>query len=337
MGEHPSNEHMPEGGLLVDRFGRSKRKLRVSLTDRCNFRCSYCMPENPEWLPKSELLSYEELRRVIGLFVTELGMTHLRLTGGEPLMRKGVPEFIASLDPLRKQGLQRISLTTNGALLDRYAEPLRDAGLDDLNISIDSLDPVRFRELTDGDIDQVLAGIDAARAAGLSIKLNAVVIRDYNEMEVLPLARWAKREGLSLRFIEFMPLDGGGTWSPEKVVSEREILDALSREFTVDAIPRTREPATYYLLDGDYRLGVISTVSNPFCRTCDRLRLAATGEVYPCLFSPVGVDLRPALRGEGDDEAVKQVIRQAVWRKGEGFIKSAGYVQRRVTMHAMGG
>lgn len=323
---------------LIDSFGRSKHKLRVSLTDRCNFRCSYCMPEEPVWLPRNEILSFEELHRVIRLFVTELGITHLRLTGGEPLLRKGVVEFVQGLDELRALGLQRISMTSNGALLTRLAAPLQRAGLDDLNVSLDSVDPQRFAELTGGgQLAPVLDGVLAAREAGLSLKLNAVVIRDRNEDDVLPLARWAQEHGLPLRYIEFMPLDARDGWSPQKVVPEAEIIEALSRSYRVEALPRTREPARYYRLDEDYRIGVISTVSNPFCASCDRVRLAATGEIYPCLFSPFGVDLKQALRTGESDEHLQTLIRQAVWRKGKGFTASAGYVSRAVGMHALGG
>lgn len=324
-------------GPLLDRFGRSKHKLRISLTDRCNFRCTYCMPEDPEWLPRSEILSFEELQRVVGLCVSELGITHLRLTGGEPLLRKGVAEFVRGLDALRAGGLRRISMTSNGALLARHARSLRSAGLDDINISIDALDPERFRALTRAAIEPVLEGIRAARDAGLPVKLNAVIVRGQNEQEVLPLARWACAEGVDLRYIEFMPLDGMGSWSPERVVPEADIIAALSTHFEIERLPRSREPATYYRLDGKHRIGVISTVSNPFCGSCDRLRLTATGEIFPCLFSPAGYGLKDALRGGADDAALLALIRGAVWRKGQGFIASAGYVQRQAGMHTLGG
>jgi len=328
---------MVQAGRLSDRFGRSKHKLRVSLTDRCNFRCTYCMPDDPQWLPRHEILSFEELERLIRLFVTELGIRHLRLTGGEPLLRKGVEDFVARLQPLRERGLQRISMTSNGTLLERLAAPLKAAGLDDLNISLDSMSAERFAALTKGDLAQVLAGIVAARDAGIPLKLNAVVIRGQNEDDILPLVEWARAQAVPLRFIEFMPLDGKGDWGPQKVVPEAEIIAALARRFRVEPLPRTREPATYYRLDGEFLVGVISTVSNPFCASCDRVRLAATGEIYPCLFSPMGVDLKTPLRtGASDDELVER-IRQAVWRKGKGFAESAGYVRRAVGMHSMGG
>jgi cyclic pyranopterin phosphate synthase len=325
-------------GLLVDSFGRSKRKLRLSLTDRCNFRCGYCMPEEPEWLPRSQLLSYEELLRVARLFVEQLGITNIRLTGGEPLVRRDVPAFVEQLNMLRPLGLKRISLTTNAALLERHAPALARAGLDDVNISIDSLDPERFRAMTGGgELKPVLRGIRAARDAGIATKLNAVVIRGENEDDVLPLARWAKEQDVPLRYIEFMPLDARGGWQPEKVVPEADIVDALAGVFDVVQRPRTREPATYYDLDGDYSVGGISTVSNPFCSSCDRVRVTAQGEIYPCLFSPGCTDLKTPLRDGASSDQLLQVIRGAVWRKDAGFVVNSGYVKRGITMHALGG
>ncbi len=323
---------------LADRFGRSKRKLRLSLTDRCNFRCGYCMPEEPEWVPRSQLLSYEELHNLAGLFVRRMGVDAIRVTGGEPLMRRGVVDFIRRLGSLRGQGLKRVSMTTNAALLERHAAGLVAAGLDDVNISIDSLDPDRFRSMTGGgELEPVLRGIRAARDAGLPAKLNAVVIRDTNEYDILPLTRWAASEGVPLRFIEFMPLDGRGGWQPERVVPERDMVAALEQEFTVERLPRTREPATYYRLDGAFLLGIISTVSNPFCGSCDRVRVTATGELYPCLFSPVCSDLKGPLRAGADEPELERIIRGGVWRKGKGFQETQGYVERTISMHGLGG
>ncbi len=328
----------PTAGPLVDRFERSKHKLRLSLTDRCNFRCHYCMPEDPEWLPKEQLLSFEELERIARLFITRLGIDNIRLTGGEPLMRRGVADLVARLDALRAEGLERISMTSNGVPLRKHADDLVAAGLDDINISIDSIDPERFRAMTGGgELDAVLGGIRAARDAGLAMKLNAVVIRGDNEEDIVPLTEWAMSEGVSLRFIEFMPLDARGGWQPGRVVPEREIIERLAERHHVESLSRTREPATYYRVDGDYRLGVISTVSNPFCATCDRVRVTATGEIYPCLFSPVNTDLKTPLRDGASDDDLEHVVRGAVWRKGKGFVESAGYVQRAITMHGLGG
>lgn len=330
---------------LSDRFGRVKRKLRVSLTDRCNFRCPYCMPEQPDFLPRPQRLTRAELARLLRLFVAELGVSRLRLTGGEPLLRRDLEGVVAECGELRPLGLQRISLTTNAALLARRAAGLRQAGLDDLNISLDALDPATFARLSGGrDVRPVLAGIDAARTAGLPLKLNAVIIRDINEDQILPLTRWALREALPLRFIEFMPLDGRGEWSRQRVVSQAEILQRLRGEFEVQALPRGNDPAAYYRLQGPGGhpagtpdVGIIATVSNPFCASCDRLRLTADGALYPCLFSQRGVSLRDALRAGADDAALAGLIRNTVWHKDAGYAAHPGYAERPIAMNSLGG
>lgn len=329
--------HPPEFGSLRDARGRSKRKLRVSLTDRCNLQCLYCMPEHPKWLPRAEILRRDELLRLVGLFVSELGIREIRLTGGEPLLRKDAVEITAELNGLRALGLERIAMTSNAVRLAPVAQALRDAGLDDLNISIDSITPQRFREMTRGDVTPVLAGIEAARRAGLAVKLNSVVIRGYNDDEILPLVRWARSEQLSLRFIEFMPLDGRGFWTREKVVTQAQILEQVADEFSIRHLPRTAEPAEYFLLDGDFRLGIIPTISRPFCATCDRVRLSATGQLYSCLFSAAGRDLKTPLRGGESDAALCAAIRDHVWHKEAGYAARPGYVERPVTMHHLGG
>lgn len=327
----------PLSGVLKDRHGREKRKLRISVTDRCNFRCSYCMPEDPEWLPRESLLSFEQLTRLSRMFVEQMGITHIRITGGEPMLRKHLESFIQQLQPLRTLGLERISLTTNGTQLVAKAKALKEAGLDDVNISIDSLDVDRFERLTKGKLQPVLDGILATKAAGLPVKLNAVIIRGDNEQDVVPLLKWAKQHDLPLRYIEFMPLDGQGNWHSEKVYSEAQMLGDIGQHFDVVPEVRTSEPATYYRIDGDYRVGVISTISNPFCGTCDRVRLAATGDIFPCLFSPQSTALKPLLDSDANDAVLEKVIRQAIWHKGKGFVESPGYAKRDLTMHAMGG
>lgn len=326
------------GGPLVDHFGRTKKKLRLSVTDRCNFRCVYCMPEEPAWKPRNELLSFEELYTLAGLFVSRLRIEQIRLTGGEPLAGRDAVDFIAMLGRLRPAGLKRVSLSTNGVFLGREARALRDAGLDDVNVSLDSLSPARFSGLTGGgDIHQVLRSIAQARNAGLDVKVNAVVIRGHNENDVVPLALWGYKERLALRLIEFMPLDGRGLWSPDKVFSEKEIVAALARHFEVVPMTRTCEPATYYLLNHTYRLGIISTVSNPFCADCDRIRLTADGKLFPCLFSAAGVDLRSGLRSGEALDAIEQLIRGTVWNKPRGFVDRDVDTARPVSMHVLGG
>lgn len=323
---------------LEDRHGRVKRKLRVSVTDRCNFRCPYCMPETPAWLPRDRLLTGAELRRLLTLFVRELGITDLRFTGGEPLLRKDLAMIIAECAELRELGLQRVSLTSNGLLLQKQAQTLKAAGLDDLNVSLDAVDEETFASLSGkrGSAAAVMQGIQAARDAGLPVKINSVVMRGMNEHQVLPLARWASRERIPLRFIEFMPLDSGGRWNRERVVGEAEMLDALRGEFQITALPETDDPARYYLLNGSYPLGVISTISRPFCRRCDRLRLTAEGELFTCLFSQQGYPLREPMRSGATDIELMAGIRAAVWSKQEGYA-ATGYVERTVTMHTLGG
>lgn len=323
---------------LGDKFGRTMKRLRVSLTDRCNFRCVYCMPECPAWGAKQDILSLEELRQLVEIFVTRLGIEQLRLTGGEPLLRRGAARFVAMLSTLKRVGLCRVSLSTNGVLLARYARELADAGLDDVNVSLDSLSPSRFRHITGGgDLQDVLCGIDRARETGLPVKINAVVMRGINDADVLPLAVWAYHQDLPLRFIEFMPLDSRRLWSPDKVFTEREVIALLSRDFEIAPVPRGSEPASYYLLNGSFRLGVISTVSNPFCTLCDRVRLTSDGRLFPCLFSPVGIDLKDALRAHLDPDLVESRIRQAVFNKPPGFIEKSNPIDQHATMHVLGG
>ena len=327
---------------LADRFGRRKSKLRVSLTDRCNFRCPYCMPESPAFLERADRLSRAELRRLLQLFVTTLGITSLRLTGGEPLLRRDLEGIITDCQALRALGLRRISLTTNAALLASRATALQQAGLDDLNVSLDGLDPAVFRTLSGGrDIKPVLAGIYAAQVAGLPLKLNTVVIRGINEDEILPLTRYAIERKLPLRFIEFMPLDGRHEWSRERVVGQAEILDRLRPHFDISPEPRGNDPAAYFRLDANdapgTEIGIIATVTNPFCASCDRVRLTADGTLYPCLFSAQGTPLRDPLRSGLDDTGLGQLIRDAVWHKDAGYAAHPGYAERPIAMNALGG
>ncbi len=322
---------------LLDARGRRKRKLRLSLTDRCNLRCLYCMPDKPAWLPRAERMPRAELVELARVFVRDLGITELRLTGGEPLLRGDVVEIVGELDALRADGLQRIAMTSNGGLLPRYAKALKAAGLDDLNVSLDAIDPDTFGRLTRGDVHAVLRGIAAAQAAGLPVKLNCVVVRDYNEDQVLPLARWAHQAGLPLRYIEFMPLDGRGDWSKARVVTEAQMLEHLRPLGPLTAVPRGRDPARYYQLPDGYRIGVISTISKPFCANCDRLRVDARGALYPCLFSAQGHDLRSTLRQNAGSNALAELIRLRVWNKEVGYVASPGYVERPITMHRLGG
>jgi cyclic pyranopterin phosphate synthase len=321
---------------LTDRHGRVKRKLRISLTDRCNFRCRYCMPVHPQWIPKKELLSREELGALARLFV-ESGIESIRVTGGEPLLRPDAADCIAALNGLRAIGLKRLSLTTNASRLAPRLAALRAAGLDDLNISLDALDPQRFQALRGQAIAPVLDGIEAARAAGLPFKLNTVLIRGQNEAEILPLTQWAMERGAPLRFIEYMPLDAPGNWSKDAVIPEEEVLAQLTRRYRVERLARTGDPATEFLLDGHYRLGLITTISNPFCGSCDRLRLTARGELYACLFSKRGPNLGAALRAGATRAELLARIRAQVWNKEAGYAALHRPVERPILMHAVGG
>lgn len=326
----------PRAASLIDQHGRRKRKLRISLTDRCNFRCRYCMPEHPEWLPKSQILRFEEIVRVARLMIAD-GITHIRLTGGEPLLRRDLAACVRALDALRGEGLERLSMTTNASLLAPVAETLAQAGIDDLNISLDSVDPARFQQMTGRPLAPVLDGIAAAQRAGLPIKLNSVLLRGDNDREIVALTEWARARGLALRFIEYMPLDAPGQWQRDAVVTEAEIIAQLETRFAVTPLPRGSDPATRYRLDDDYEVGVISTVSNPFCSTCDRLRLTATGELYTCLFASRGTPLRELLRAGIGDEVLIEAIRDAVWHKQAGYASLKAPVERPITMHALGG
>jgi GTP 3',8-cyclase len=322
--------------LLTDRHGRSKRKLRISLTDRCNFRCTYCMPEHPDWLPKASLLARAEITRLAGLFVDH-GIDQIRLTGGEPLLRRDLLECVRDIDALRARGLRRLSMTTNASRIARRARELVEAGIDDFNVSLDAIDADTFRRLTLREIEPVFDGIDALVAAGANVKLNAVVIRGDNDKDIVPLLEWAMARGLPLRYIEYMPLDAPGHWKRDAVVSEADMLEAIRERHSVESQPRGADPATPYLVDGHYPLGIISTVSNPFCSTCDRLRLTATGELFTCLFSPIGTPLGARMREGIEDDVLAGQVRRAVWLKDAGYASRPGPVDRPLTMHAMGG
>ncbi|URX60870.1 GTP 3',8-cyclase MoaA [Luteibacter anthropi] len=321
---------------LADSHGRTKRKLRISLTDRCNFRCTYCMPEHPAWLPRASLLERHEVLRLARLFVGQ-GITHIRLTGGEPLLRRDLQACVEDLSALKAQGLQRLSMTTNASLIAPQAAALVAAGIDDFNVSLDALDADTFGRMTRREVAPVLAGIDALMATGARIKLNAVVVRGDNESQLRPLLSWAMARGLPLRFIEYMPLDAPGHWQKDAVVTEAEIIAGLREEHRVERQVRSSDPATPYLVDGHYPLGIISTVSQPFCASCDRLRITATGELFTCLFSATGTPLGMRMREGADDTALEALVRTAVWRKDAGYASRPGPVDRATTMHAMGG
>ena len=333
----------PESGPLVDSYGRVHRDLRISLTDRCSLRCTYCMPEQGnEWLARSSILSTAEILRVASV-AARLGVTTFRLTGGEPLLRTDVREVVAGLARMRHEGFDvQIAMTTNGIRLAEMLPGLIEAGLDRLNISLDTLDPERFRRLTRRDrLDEVLAGITAAARSGLRpLKLNAVAMRGLNDDELCELVEFALAHSAELRFIEQMPLDAGHTWRREDMVTREEILAALSARWALTPIPGRRgAPAERFLLDeGPATVGVIASVTAPFCGDCDRLRLTADGQLRNCLFSTTEYDALPLLRGGVDDAEIERLLRGCVWGKLPGHaINDPSFLQPVRGMNAIGG
>ena len=310
---------MNPGLELIDTFGRLHTDLRISVTDRCNIRCFYCMPnENIVFKPREELLTFEEIERFVRV-VARLGVSKLRLTGGEPLVRRDLDQLVARL--VRVPGIDDIALTTNGILLAEQAAALRAAGLKRLNISLDALDAEIFRQIARRDgLEQVLAGITAAQDVGFEkIKLNAVAIRELTESQIVPLGRFARERGLELRFIEFMPLDAEQHWTNEQVLSGAAILRRLTEAFgRLEPIAPAHpgQPASdYRFVDGVGVVGFINPVSQPFCESCNRLRLTADGQVRNCLFSQEEWDARAMLRGDVGDDALEQLVRTCVTAK----------------------
>jgi GTP 3',8-cyclase len=329
--------------MLADSFGRVATDLRVSLTDRCNLRCAYCMPpEGLDWLPKPSLLTDEEVVRLVGIAVRELGITEVRFTGGEPLLRRGLPVIVAACAALRPR--PEMSLTTNGIGLDRLAAPLREAGLDRVNVSLDTLRPETFGRLAHRDrLNDVLTGLTAAVAAGLTpVKVNAVLMRGINEDEAVPLLRFCLERGYQLRFIEQMPLDAQHGWRRADMVTADEILASLTAEFKLtpdDPAGRGSAPAEAFLVDdGPQRVGVIGSVTRPFCADCNRVRLTADGQVRNCLFARTENDLRGPMRSGASDDGLAAIWRRCVAAKLPGHgISDPGFLQPARPMSAIGG
>jgi GTP 3',8-cyclase len=326
--------------MLTDSFGRVVRDLRVSVTDRCNFRCSYCMPEEGMvWQDRSELLTFEEITRVVGVFTSRLGVEGVRLTGGEPTVRAHLPVLVHELAslPVRPE----LAMTTNGASLRLMAEDLRAAGLDRINISCDSLRPERFAEITRRHaLPAVLDGIAAAQAAGFDpVKVNCVLMRGVNDDEVLDFARFGREQGVSIRFIEFMPLDAEDRWQAGSVVPSQEVLEKIAGMFPIEAVAHGPEPASRFrYTDGAGEIGVIASVTQPFCASCDRVRITADGQFRTCLFALDEADLRAVLRGEGSDDDLEAAIRTAVAGKWAGHqIGNVAFTRPRRSMSQIGG
>ena len=330
---------------LIDKHGRTVRDLRISVTDRCNFRCTYCMPEEGlKWLDKAEVLSFEEIGRVSRILVERFGINSLRLTGGEPTVRAHLPRLIEQLATLRLEDGTKpnIALTTNGATLRNIAGELRTAGLDRINISLDSLRADRFLAMTRRDeLNNVLAGIAEAGKAGFDIvKVNTVVERGANEDEILDMARYGRDNGLQVRFIEFMPLDASNIWERNKVVTQDEIVSVISAEFPLEIVPaRGAAPADRWrYLDGKGTVGVIPSVSKPFCADCDRVRLTSDGQFRTCLFATDEFDLRSLLRNGGSDDEIADLIVHAVGTKWAGHqINQVNFIRPNRSMSQIGG
>jgi cyclic pyranopterin phosphate synthase len=323
---------------LVDGFGRVHRDLRISITDRCNFRCTYCMPEEGmQWMPRDQLLTFEEIERVARLMVERYGVDGIRLTGGEPTVRAHLPVLVAKLASL---GVD-LGLTTNGASLGLIAHDLAAAGLGRINISCDSLRPERFAEMTRRDaLPAVLDGIDAAIAAGLApVKVNVVLVRGVNDDEIVDFATFGRERGVTVRFIEFMPLDAGGGWNGDQVVSQAEVVAAIGAVYPLEPIVRAHEPAERFrYLDGGGEIGVIASVTQPFCDTCDRVRLTADGQLRSCLFALDDHDLRGPMRSGATDDDLAAIIEGAVSAKWAGHaIGQVTFIRPRRSMSQIGG
>jgi cyclic pyranopterin phosphate synthase len=326
---------------LIDSFGRAHNNLRISVTDRCNIRCVYCMPEQVDFLPRTALLNFEEIERFVRIAVT-LGISKVRLTGGEPLVRRNIPTLIEKLAAI--PGLNDIGLTTNGILLAPMARALRDSGLERINVSLDTMDSAKFVKLTRRTgLEQVIEGILAAKEAGFHpVKINAIAMRGITEDDVVPLGLFAREHGLELRFIEFMPLDAGHLWEREKVLFAADILEILTQgvgKLTPSLDQDPRAPALdYEYADGGGRVGFIASISRPFCLSCNRIRLTSDGKLRNCLFSLEETDVRTMLRGGAPDSDIARAIRESVASKWEGHeINTARFIQPERLMHSIGG
>jgi cyclic pyranopterin phosphate synthase len=327
---------------LIDGYGRRHDNLRISVTDRCNLRCYYCMPERDvQFVPREEILSFEEIERFARI-AASLGIRKIRITGGEPLVRRDLPVLVERLAAI--PGIEDLALTTNGLLLAEQAEALRRAGLRRLNVHLDTLDRERFRRITRRDeIARVLAGLEAARRAGFrDIKINAVAVKGLTEPDVVPLAHFGRGNGYQIRYIEFMPLDAQGLWDRSRVLLMQDILDILAEEFgPLEAVPDAdpRAPALEYRFrDGRGSVGFIASVSRPFCLNCNRIRLTADGHLRYCLFALEETDVKSLLRGSATDDEIRAVIRRTVAAKWLGHeIQQANFTPPPRPMYAIGG
>jgi cyclic pyranopterin phosphate synthase len=326
---------------LVDSFGRAHDNLRISVTDRCNIRCFYCMPETGvEFLDRREILDFEEIERFVRI-ASNLGIHKLRITGGEPLVRRGLPELVRRLAAV--EGIRDLALTTNGVLLPDLAAPLYEAGLRRINVHLDTLDRGRFRQITRrDDLPKVMAGLDTAMRLGYAIKINAVAVKNLVEPDIVPLALYGRENGIEVRYIEFMPLDAQHLWDRSKVLIAEEIMATLSAAIAPlipVADPDPRAPATEYAFaDGIGKVGFIASVSRPFCLNCNRIRLTADGKLRYCLFALEEDDVKALMRGGATDGEIAALVRRNVAGKWEGHeINSAKFVAPPRPMYSIGG
>ena len=331
--------------MPTDQLGRGLRDLRISVTDRCNFRCRYCMPAEVfgagyQFMPREELLNFEEIVALSRILVP-MGIRKVRLTGGEPLLRRGLDDLVAMLSAI--EGVEDIAITTNGVLLAHHAEALALAGLSRVTVSLDALDPAIFARMNGvgAKVERVLAGIQAGRTFGLPVKVNAVIQRGVNEGEILPLARWAKSAGVDLRYIEYMDVGETNGWKLDEVVSGDEILAVLAGEFELvprDAAYRGEVAVNWSHADGVGEIGMIRSVTKPFCRDCQRLRLSADGKIFTCLFAAAGHDLRGILRSGMDSQVVGEAIRSIWSARSDRYSEERGQANRpRAEMSYLGG
>lgn len=331
-----------QGEKLVDSFGRVARKLRISVIDRCNFRCFFCMPTDPGWVPREHIMRYEEITRLVKIF-TGLGISKIRLTGGEPLVRREIEKLVGMIHQV--PGIEAIGLTTNGFYLAEKAALLREQGLRAVTVSVHSLKPERFEAIvkTNGVFEKVLQGIQTAKEVGLWVKINCVMTRGCNEDEILDFARLAYEGDVSVRFIEYMPFDGGQLWNMEKVVSGDEIIETISAAYPLRALPReTGSTAQMYgfRAGSQGEIGVITSMTKPFCGDCDRVRLKADGKIVPCMFSPDEYDLMPLLRGGASDRELKAFICDSFMKKSPGveaMMRQAMVINHIRPMYTIGG
>ncbi|HET9943963.1 MAG TPA: GTP 3',8-cyclase MoaA, partial [Terriglobia bacterium] len=337
--------------MVSDSMKRPLKGLRISVTDRCNFRCTYCMPfDEYQWVERSEVLTFAEIEKIARLFVAH-GVSQIRLTGGEPLVRRSLPTLVQQLSGI--EGLKSLSLTTNGALLAEQASALKQAGLDRINVSLDTLNADRFRKITQrGELQPVLEGLAAAKAVGMNpIKINAVVIRGFNDDELLDLVEFGRSHGFEMRLIEYMDVGNASGWTPDKTFSKREMLEIIHKRFPVREVGRAlgSAPAVdYEFVDGAGQIGIIGSVTEPFCSSCTRARLTADGKFVTCLFAETGFDLKSRIRQGASDEELSEIIRNVWGNRGDRYsdlrwerLKSgAGYEPRehkKIEMITLGG